>query len=119
MSSPVYLPTVSAIGTYADLPAFGIQGRKYFATDTNQEWYDTGTAWVNISQPGIFVDELITFSGTSGALSHTPHILIGLFKNGQRLTALGDLPDFSISEAAITLTIAEVSTDVFEAVYWY
>ena len=68
MSSPVYLPTVSAIGTYADLPAFGIQGRKYFATDTNQEWYDTGTAWVlaSASKP---VATLSAAPGAAGAFS--------------------------------------------------
>jgi hypothetical protein len=43
------LPTVIAIGTYAALPAFGIQGRIYFATDTLKIWYDTGTAWVDVT----------------------------------------------------------------------
>ena len=46
------LSVVSAIGLFADRPAFGIGGRKYFATDTKQEWYDTGSAWVNITPSG-------------------------------------------------------------------
>jgi len=46
------LSTVSAIGLLSARPAPGIGGRKYFATDTNQEWYDTGTSWVNISPLG-------------------------------------------------------------------
>jgi hypothetical protein len=68
---------------------------------------------------GTFVDELITVSGTSGTLSHTPATLVGFFKNGQRLTALTGTPEFTISGASITLTTAGVSTDVFEAVYFY
>jgi hypothetical protein len=46
------LSVVSAIGLFADRPAFGIGGRKYFATDTRQEWYDTGSGWVNITPSG-------------------------------------------------------------------
>ena len=68
---------------------------------------------------GTFVDELVTVSGTSGTLSHTPVSLIGLYKNGQRLTALTGSPDFSLSSATLTLTVAGVSTDVYEAVYLY
>jgi hypothetical protein len=46
------LSVVSAIGLFAVRPSPGIGGRKYFATDTRQEWYDTGSAWVNISSSG-------------------------------------------------------------------
>jgi hypothetical protein len=68
---------------------------------------------------GTFTDELITMSGTSGAFSHAPATLIGLFKNGQRLTQLTGSPDYSVSGAAITLTVAATGSDVYEAVYWH
>jgi len=68
---------------------------------------------------GTFADELITMSGTSGAFAHAPTTLIGLFLNGQRLTTLGASPDFSYTGTAITLTVAAVSGDLYEAVYWH
>ena len=64
MSSPVYLSTVSAIGLLADLPAFGIAGRRYNATDTNQEFYDTGTAWIEIVTSSVFGLLVVAFSAT-------------------------------------------------------
>jgi hypothetical protein len=45
----VDLSTVIVEGIYAGLPAFGMAGRIYFATDTKQTWYDNGTAWVNVT----------------------------------------------------------------------
>jgi hypothetical protein len=68
---------------------------------------------------GTFHDELITMTGTSGAFAHSPAILIGLFLNGQRLTTLGIAPDFSYIGIDITLTVASVPGDLYEAVYWY
>lgn len=38
-------------GTYADLPAAGIPGRLYFATDTFQLLRDNGTSWDSIMYP--------------------------------------------------------------------
>ena len=68
---------------------------------------------------GTFYDELITMTGTSGAFSHSPATLVGLFKNGQRLTTLGAAPDFSYVGTAITLTEASFYGDLYEAVYWH
>ena len=68
---------------------------------------------------GTFVDELITMTGTSGAFSHAPATLVGLFLNGQRLTTLGLTPDFSFVGTAITLTTTASPGDLYEAVYWY
>ena len=69
---------------------------------------------------GTFYDEVITMTGTSGAFSHSPTTLAGLFKNGQRLTQLGSAPDFSIAGGTdITLTVSAVSGDFYEAVYWH
>jgi hypothetical protein len=66
MSSPVLLSTVSAIGPYANLPTFGIPGRRYFATDTGQEWYDTGLAWVHIQPAGTTVSNIPVSSSAPG-----------------------------------------------------
>jgi hypothetical protein len=46
------LATVIAEGTYAGIPAFGMPGRIYFATDTGEVWYDNGSAWVSFT-PGL------------------------------------------------------------------
>lgn len=41
-------------GTFASRPAFGTSGRFYFATDTKQMFYDTGSAWRDLTgQPTI------------------------------------------------------------------
>ncbi|MDE3162514.1 MAG: hypothetical protein KGL64_04570 [Acidobacteriota bacterium] len=45
------LSAVIADGTYAAIPAAGIDGRIYFATDTKKVYRDSGTAWVDIT-PG-------------------------------------------------------------------
>jgi hypothetical protein len=68
---------------------------------------------------GTFVDEIITFSGTSGSFSHAPAILIGLYLDGQRLTQLGSSPDFSSTGTPITLTVAATSGELYEAVYFW
>jgi hypothetical protein len=79
---------------------------------------DGGSSTVNISaQVPEPIAEVVTFTGTSGTLAHTPIKMIGLFKLGQRLTSQGTSPDYSITGAAITLTVAAVSTDIFIAVY--
>ena len=66
------LSVVSAIGLIADRPAFGIGGRKYFATDTKQEWYDTGSAWVNITPSGNPIGTLSAAPTEAGDFS-IPH----------------------------------------------
>jgi hypothetical protein len=71
------------------------------------------------SGAGTFEDEIITFSGTSGSFAHSPASLIGLFKNGQRLSSLGGSPDFSYTGTAITLSTGAGGGDVYEAVYFY
>lgn len=38
--------TLSTGGTTANRPAAGLEGRTYYATDTNIQWLDTGTEWV-------------------------------------------------------------------------
>ncbi len=46
------LSTVIADGTYAAIPAAGIDGRIYFATDTKKVYRDSGSAWVDITPGG-------------------------------------------------------------------
>jgi hypothetical protein len=79
------LSVVSAIGLFADRPAFGIGGRKYFATDTRQEWYDTGSAWVNITPSGDPVAILDTPTLTEAGPFVVPH---GLTPPPSRITIL-------------------------------
>lgn len=61
----VDLSSVIAEGVYSALPAFGMAGRIYFATDTKQIWYDTGAAWVNVT-PELVRPEIdtVAFSAT-------------------------------------------------------
>jgi hypothetical protein len=71
---------------------------------------------------GTFVEEVITFTGTSGAFSHAPARLYGLYRNGIRMTSLAGSPaiqTFSAIGTAITLSTAAGESDVFIAVYQY
>jgi hypothetical protein len=47
-------------GAYALIPSFGMAGRVYFATDTGQIWYDTGSAWLNVTPPLPFTKVALT-----------------------------------------------------------
>jgi hypothetical protein len=71
------------------------------------------------SGSGTFFEEVVSFSGTSGTLSHTPVTFLGLYQNGLRLTSVGGSPDFSRTGTAITLTTAGGSSDEFVAIYYY
>lgn len=80
------------------------------------------TSAANGSSAGTFLEEKITFSGTSGAFAHTPVRLFGLYRNGIRMTSLSGSPavqTFSSSGTAITLSTAAGGSDVFIAVYQY
>ena len=71
---------------------------------------------------GTFLEEVITFSGTSGAFAHAPSRLYGLYRNGIRMTSLAGSPaiqTFSAVGTAITLSTAAGGSDVFIAVYLY
>lgn len=80
------------------------------------------TSAANGSGAGTFLEEVITFSGTSGAFSHAPVRLFGLYRNGIRMTSLAGSPaiqTFSATGTAITLSTAAGGSDVFIAVYQY
>ena len=72
---------------------------------------------------GTFLEEVISFTGTSGAFSHAPARLFGLYRNGIRMTTLSGSPPiqtFSIAGGVnITLSVAAGGSDVFLAVYEY
>lgn len=71
---------------------------------------------------GTFTVEDVVFSGTSGALSHTPSTLLGIFRNGAIMSQTSGAPavqKFSISGAAVTLSVAAGSGDWFYAVYFH
>lgn len=71
------------------------------------------------SGAGTFEDEIVVMTGTAGSFAHSPANLIGLFKNGIRLSSLAGTPDFSYSGTTITLSVAAEMEDVYEAVYFY
>ncbi len=71
---------------------------------------------------GTYLEEVVTFTGTAGNLSYTPTLLLGIFRNGIRMTSLAGSPaiqTFSIATAAITLSTAAGGSDVFIAQYFY
>lgn len=81
-----------------------------------------GGSFQTIPGVGTFLEEAITFSGTSGAFGHAPGRLYGLYRNGIRMTSLSGSPaiqTFSASGTAITLSTAAGGSDVFIAVYEY
>lgn len=65
MNSGIALFTNGLItqGTLSGRPAFGTLGRVYFATDTNEFFYDTGAAWFKINQ-GLIDIQFFTATGT-------------------------------------------------------
>lgn len=78
--------------------------------------------WAAPGPGGSFLEEAITFTGTSGAFAHTPTRLYGLYRNGIRMTSLAGSPaiaTFSAIGTAITLSVAAGGSDVFIAVYEY
>lgn len=78
--------------------------------------------WATVGAAGTFLEEVITFSGTSGAFAHAPVRLYGLYRNGIRMTSLAGSPaiqTFSAVSTAITLSTAAGGSDVFIAVYEY
>ncbi len=92
------VPSLSS-GTLAARPAFGTAGRVYFATDTKQEFIDTGVAWDQLNTnasdlvsgflaaarlPALTGDVTSTAGSNSISLNTVP-----LTKGGTGLTALG------------------------------
>ena len=78
--------------------------------------------WALPGGGGTFLEEVITFSGTSGAFAHSPSRLYGLYRNGVRMSSLSGTPaiqKFSATGTAITLSTAAGGSDVFIAVYEY
>ena len=78
--------------------------------------------WATTPLGGTFLEEVITFTGTSGAFAHAPARLYGLYRNGIRMTSLAGSPaisTFSAVGTAITLSTAAGGSDVFIAVYTY
>ena len=70
---------------------------------------------------GTFTQEVVSFSGTSGTLAHTPAAgtLFALFRNGLLMIPTGStVQSYSIASAAITLAVAAGSGDTFYALYY-
>jgi hypothetical protein len=63
------LSTVIAEGLYSALPAFGINGRIYFATDTKRVYRDNGTAWVEVTPGAVLAATLSAIPGAPGNFS--------------------------------------------------
>lgn len=87
----------------------------------NGKWQnDGGSSTVNVSVelPDPIV-ELVTFTGTSGTLAHTPTKILGGFRNGVRMDASSGSPEYTNAGSAITLAIAAGGSDVFIFVYFF
>ncbi len=72
---------------------------------------------------GTYLEEVVAFTGTAGSLSHTPTLLLGIFRNGIRMTSLAGSPaiqTFTMSSPpAVVLSVAAGGSDVFIAQYFY
>lgn len=60
-------------GTLASRPAFGTANRLYYSTDTNELFYDTGSAWVLVADGGATppLPVLLSATGVVGITSAT------------------------------------------------
>lgn len=63
------LSAVIAEGLYSALPAFGINGRLYFATDTKRIYRDNGSAWVDVTPSAVVAATLSATPGAPGNFS--------------------------------------------------
>jgi hypothetical protein len=59
-------------GLYAALPTAGMAGRLYFATDTKQQFYDNGSAWVNVT-PGAAVASSVALTPSAAGSFTVAH----------------------------------------------
>lgn len=115
------LSSVISRGLVSALPAAGIPGRLYFASDTNATYRDNGTTWDQVGTGGGLAAVNETPAGamngvnTSFALSFTPN------PSASVIVTLNDLVqgpgDISVSGPTITYAVAPKSTDVMRA--WY
>ena len=116
-TDPVMIGDAGSGGTAGNVPAPAAgdaAAGKFLKAD--------GTFAVPPGGAGTFIEEKITFSGTSGAFAHAPGALYGLYRNGIRMTSLAGSPaisTFSAVGTAITLSTAAGGSDVFIAVYTY
>ncbi len=81
-----------------------------------------GTWAVPPGTSGTFTQEVVTFTGTSGTLAHTPvsSAFFALFRNGLLMIPTGStIQSYSISGASITLSVAAGSGDSFYALYYH
>ena len=70
---------------------------------------------------GTFTQEVVTFSGTSGTLAHTPVSggFFALFRNGILMIPTGSgVQSYSITGASVTLSVAAGGSDAFYALYY-
>jgi hypothetical protein len=82
------LSTVIVEGLYANLPDHGMAGRTYYASDTRQIWYDTGSAWVNVTPLPLTLVALAPSAPGSFTVAHglnaTPTaVLVSMTSGGQ------------------------------------
>lgn len=78
-------------GTLAARPAAGILGRRYFATDNNVEYMDTGTGWVVISNT-----QNSSYKAMISAEETRTNVAYGLMPTADRCQAVVVTPDSKI-----------------------
>jgi hypothetical protein len=79
-------------GVAASRPAFSIPGRLYFATDTEALYYDTGSAWINVTPSGGLTNPMTTAGDVivGGAAGAPARLAVG--SSGQVLTVVSGAP---------------------------
>lgn len=90
--------------TLANRPAAGTAGRNYFASDTNQWYYDTGSVWTALSPVPTLpnVGPGVTTSGTAAR-----SVAMSIDAKG-RVTALTDVA-IAIPESAVTGLVSDLA----------
>lgn len=101
------------------------EGRLFFATDESKMYRDNGATWDEVFAgsgslgSGTYLEEVVTFSGSTATLSHTPVTLVAFCEDGKKLRKVGTSPEFSLSTATITLNYTPLVGAHYVASYWY
>lgn len=102
------LAAMYSTGTIGGRPAAGTVGRIYFATDTTQLWWDTGSTWILVGPPS--ADSITAVQIAANAITASE-----LADNAVDTAAIADLAVTAGKVAVDTITAAQIAANAITA----